>query len=192
MYATSSISEYKNMLIVLLVGIKKGISPMNYFSDKFLQTVGSVAVNFTYLEYSLIRAISKLSGIQPAPHLMTLLLAPDSFGILLSKYRKVVIYLLSSKNLFDTKMESDLNILNEALKSISGRRNTVIHSFWTISEGGRLTRAKYKKDISSKDVSLLENKNLTMQSINELPNDILNCVKKLNSFNMNVVKLLDL
>jgi hypothetical protein len=170
---------------------KGRINLMQNFSKEFLETVGSIAVNFTYLEYSLIKAISKLSeDNHSAPYLMTLLLAPDSFGILLSKYRKVVIYLLSLKNLYDTKMKSELNILNEELMSLSGRRTTVIHSFWTINDNGELTRAKYKKDI--KDEKILEDKNITLQSIYDLPDDIMKEVKKLSAFNRNIIKLLGL
>lgn len=88
-------------------------------------------------------------------------------------------------------MESELNMLNEELRGLSGRRTTVIHSFWTISENGNLTRAKYKKDIGS-DAKFLENKDITMQSINDLPEDILKGVKKLSAFKKKVIKLLGL
>jgi hypothetical protein len=109
----------------------------------------------------------------------------------LSKYRKVVIYLLSSKKLFDKKTENELNLFLEELKKLSGLRSTVIHSLWTINEKNTLRRAKYKKDISS-DGKILEEKNITMQSINDLPEDILKGIKKLGAFNRNIIKLLGL
>lgn len=88
-------------------------------------------------------------------------------------------------------MESEVNTINDELTRLSGRRTTVIHSFWTIDETGKLTRAKYKKDIGS-DANILENKDVTMQSIVELPEDILKAVKKFGAFNKKIIKLLGL
>jgi hypothetical protein len=87
-------------------------------------------------------------------------------------------------------MKSELNILNEELMRLSGLRTTTIHSFWTIDENGELTRAKYKKDI--KDEKILEDKAITLQSINDLPDDIMKGVKKVGAFNKNIIKLLGL
>ncbi len=190
-------SEYANNVSPLtkfrkdsLSGIKKGISPMQGFSKEFLANIGSIAVNSTLLEYSLIRTISNLmSSNSNKSLLMRLLFASDSLTPLSLKYKDVTIYLLRQNDLYKDELKKESEELFAELRSLIELRNTVIHSFWAIEENGQISRAKYKRHLS-KDANILEDKAVNLDSIKSLPNDILALIKKISTFNKKVLTLI--
>jgi uncharacterized protein YutE (UPF0331/DUF86 family) len=104
------------------------------------------------------------------------------------KYKEVVIYLLRHKDLYKDELKKETEELFVELKALIVLRNTVMHSFWTMDENGQISRAKYKRHLKN-DLNILEEKEVTLSSINNLPNDIIKFIKKFNAFKKKILSL---
>lgn len=158
------------------------------FPKEFLQTIGSIVVNSAILEDILMTAISELM-FSTDSRSITRLVATDSFDTLLSKYKKLVIYLLDSKALYDKKLKQEIKNLCDGLYDINERRNLIIHSLWLVDKQGKIKHAKYKRHIKE-DPNILDSRELTWEIVKAFPDDITELMKKLLSFNKKIIKLL--
>ena len=126
---------------------------------EFLEEIGLITVKFMILERRLIFAFCKLTQIDS--ELIVRFISTDSFDLLLTKFKNIVIYLLESKNVLDNKTKSEIDSIYKLLDTINKDRNKVIHSLWLVLEDNTIIRHKYSRSIKRKNGYEVEKIDLT-------------------------------
>jgi hypothetical protein len=181
----------------LSVGVIIGIFFMSSVKEKFklppeyLEALGRITSNFTVLELALIVSICQLIP-EAQSMLITRLIAADFFNVLLSKFKKVSIYLIDKSD--SISVEEKKELINEIktfcnrLESITVERDKIVHSLWFIDGEGKISRTKYKKNINI-DPDIIDREPRTLESMNEFAEQIMEAITLLSNINGKIIKL---
>ncbi len=150
-----------------------------FLSTKLTSSLGMLSIQFVSLEYSIMETISILMS-SVDKNLTIRLLSGDSFKVLLSKFKKILLYKINDKDLI-----KKFNVIHEELNKINDKRNGFIHAIWTIDDKNNITRFKYKSNIK-KDPSIIEKEQKDLIEIEKFISRIEDSIKSLSSFDAKI------
>lgn len=144
---------------------------------EFFEAIGKIAVEFVLLERVIQEIISTSIGIDE--NLTQRLISTDSFEVLLSKFKQLLIYKLNVKKDKNDPVYVEIKELIKRLNDTNEKRNDILHSFWFLNnKKDAVLRHKYKRN----NPVLSETINVEHDALIDLLSDITNCISELEDF----------
>jgi len=162
---------------------------LDTLSKEHLKAIGSLTVDFVVLERMLMTCIIHL--LSSDPQYSKRVLATDNFSALLAKFKKLLIYRLQEKGLYDESIKKEYKSLYDDLDKINSERNTLIHSMWSVDKEGKAFRHKYLKQID-KNLKIDNREPIDVKSLNDLSYKLNIITSKLWGFRKKFIKSLSL
>ena len=153
---------------------------------EYLEEIGIITVRFVFLERALMDTISQLSGADS--QLINRLISTDSFEVLLSKFKKLLIFKFHENGLEDKCLLTELNSLIKSLGKANDKRNSIIHSYLFQDKDGSVARHKFKRKIKE-HYSIDEFETVTLKSLKELSTAIMLSTLALSDFKEKIIGL---
>jgi len=155
-------------------------------SKEYLEEIGTITVRFVFLERALMDTISQLSGVDS--QLINRLISTDSFEVLLSKFKKLLLFKFYEIGLKDKSLFTELNSLIKTLNKANDKRNSIIHSFLFQNEDGSIARHKFKRSVN-KHHAIDEFETINLKSLQELSTVIMLSTLSLIDFKEKIIGL---